>query len=400
MIQDDGRVKIADFGIAKVAWAKTMTETGMVMGSPYYMAPEQLKGEPVTGRTDQFALAGVAYTVLTGKKPFDADTVASLFNKILHQDPPPVQALNPTLGTEVEQVLRKAMAKDPASRYETCTDFVDALKAARKRGAQPAPPPPPKRRRPGWLPLASIAACLLVLVALTAFFLLKSHQAAQAEMAYWDSIKGSKDAALFETYLKEFPGGRFAALARAQMAALKAPKVNPNDGQRYAWIPPGTFRMGCSPGDNQCVDDEKPPHAVTIANGFWMGQTEVTVGAFRRFAQATGRSMSPVGGKKKVAKKKGDFAQATGKSVPPAPSLPEDQNLPVVNVTWDDAVGYCQWAGGRLPTEAEWEYAARAGTTGPYYGDLNAIAWYDVNSGAQRHPVAQKHQTRLGSTTC
>ena len=111
MIQDDGRVKIADFGIAKVAWAKTMTETGMVMGSPYYMAPEQLKGEPVTGRTDQFALAGVAYTVLTGKKPFDADTVASLFNKILHQDPPPVQALNPTLSTDVEQVLRKVVSR-------------------------------------------------------------------------------------------------------------------------------------------------------------------------------------------------------------------------------------------------------------------------------------------------
>ena len=416
MVQDDGRVKVADFGIAKVAWAKTITETGMVMGSPHYMAPEQLKGEPVTARTDQFALAGVAYTVLSGRKPFDADTVASLFSKILHQDPPPVQALNPSLGAEVERALRKAMSKDPASRYESCTEFLGALKAARRRATQPVPPPPPKTRRPGWLPLAAVAACLLVLVALTAFFLLKSHQAAQAEIAYWDSIKGSKDAALFETYLKEFPSGRFSALARAQITALRTPanpppppvpapkavpeappppkqaapvtakpsevrpretapasrptpgevKTSPNDGQHYVWIPPGTFQMGCSPGNNQCLDHERPSHAVTITKGFWMGQTEVTVSTYQRFAQATGRSM------------------------PPAPNFQQDDSHPVVNVTWHDAAAYCQWAGGRLPTEAEWEYAARAGTTGPYYGALGAIAWYSINSGKQTHPVAQK----------
>ena len=67
--------------------------------------------------------------------------------------------------------------------------------------------------------------------------------------------------------------------------------TNPKDGLKYVWIPPGTFMMGCSPGDNECGSDEKPSHQVTITKGFWMGQTEVTVGAYKRFAAATGRQM-------------------------------------------------------------------------------------------------------------
>ena len=64
-------------------------------------------------------------------------------------------------------------------------------------------------------------------------------------------------------------------------------RVNPKDGLKYVWIPPGTFTMGCSPGDNECYDFEKPPHPVTITQGFWLGQTEVTVEAYKRFAGAT-----------------------------------------------------------------------------------------------------------------
>ena len=78
-----------------------------------------------------------------------------------------------------------------------------------------------------------------------------------------------------------------AELAPSPIAA----KVNPKDRLKYVWIPPGTFMMGCSPGDTECKDDEKPPHQVTITKGFWLGQTEVTVGSYKRFAVATGRQM-------------------------------------------------------------------------------------------------------------
>ena len=157
-------------------------------------------------------------------------------------------------------------------------------------------------------------------------------------------------------------------------------KLNPKDGQRYVWIPPGTFTMGCSPGDTQCdsrgkgftdppfIDDERPAHPVILTHGFWMGQTEVTAGAWKRYAHETGKAMPR-------------DEDGLGRKHNAAAG---DDRLPVVFVSWHDATEFCAWAGMRLPTEAEWEYAARAGTDGAQYANVDEIAWFGDNSGRRR----------------
>ena len=148
---------------------------------------------------------------------------------------------------------------------------------------------------------------------------------------------------------------------RADIGALIGiPKkvTNPKDGLSYVWIPPGEFWMGATPGDTEAGTDEKPRHRVRITKGFWLGKTPVTVAAYKRFAREKGRAM------------------------PPAPDFNPNwskEDHPVVRVTWGDALAYCEWAGCRLPNEAQWEYAARGGKDGLKYPWGNEITPENAN---------------------
>jgi formylglycine-generating enzyme required for sulfatase activity len=142
-------------------------------------------------------------------------------------------------------------------------------------------------------------------------------------------------------------------------------RPNAKDGLEYVSIPAGRFDMGCVAGDLECEDDEKPAHPVELS-AFWLGRTEVTVDAFRRFVTQTKyRTIADSDGWSYVLE--GRIVQRPGVKWDSSSGSDDGGARPVVHVSWYDAAAYCEWAGGRLPTEAEWEYAARGGRAGAKY---------------------------------
>jgi serine/threonine-protein kinase len=130
MLDAFGAAKIMDFGIARISSTQTNTPAGTVMGTLEYMAPEQIKGEPVDGRADQFSLAAVAYELLTGSTMFGEQTFATLAYKIVNEMPPPLRTHNPKLPSGVDEVVSRALRKAPEDRFPTCGEFAMAVERA------------------------------------------------------------------------------------------------------------------------------------------------------------------------------------------------------------------------------------------------------------------------------
>jgi len=164
-------------------------------------------------------------------------------------------------------------------------------------------------------------------------------------------------------------------------------------------VPPGKFVMGMSTGDTEAQDDEKPAHEVTITKAFYLGRTEVTQ---EQWMKVMGNNPSGFqeGSREKLIAKYIDEGltkqEAQERGAKEAPKWWVQENNPVEQVSWDDCQKFCAKTGMKLPTEAQWEYACRAGVRKPRYGELDQIAWYRKNSDSTTHPVAQKSPNALG----
>jgi len=294
-----GVVKLMDFGIAKTEDV-SMTRTGYVMGTPYYMAPEQVFGQNIDEGVDIYAFGMLFYELLSGSKPFTSDTVERIFfcilNTPLDLEPLRVAGIPPEVCDLVAHCTAKERAKRP-SDFGAVVNTLEGLlgvqetRAARP-GAMPAASPDEVERTPArkGLMIAGIAALLLATAGIA--FVMVTRRGTEPKPQQPASS----------------PTARLASMTMSLTGEM-------------VLIPAGDFLFG---------KDKQP---VTLP-AFYIDQTEVRNADYQSFCQATGRQL-------------------------PAEFPAAQPDLPVVNITISDGRDYAKWAGKRLPTNQEWEKAAR-----------------------------------------
>ena len=349
------RATLMDFGLVKaLEGSAALTSQGTLLGSPEYMAPEQAdpdRAAEVGPATDRYALGIVAYQMLTGRVPFAGNTPSTLVAH-LQKAPPDPQSIRASLPVNVSQVLLKMLKKSTGDRYPSATAFVGELRNALtesqtrrlRRGLLPKTKPESKPRKPVPIWVWILVGVLVLAVACGGL---------AASIAY------------------NLAFGPKATTTRAPGETL----TRSTDGMVMVYVPGGTFLMGSADSDKLANFDEKPQHSVTL-DAFWMDRTEVTNAQYKKCVQAGVCKASEYL----------DSWDTNG------------DNQPVVGVSWYDAKAYCQWTGAALPTEAQWERAAR-GTDGRIYpwGDQPATCEYAVMAEGGQEGCGKKPAWPVGS---
>ncbi len=359
LLDELGNVKITDFGIARRMSAgstETMAGPGTTVGTLGYMAPEQIRGEPVDGRADQFSLGVVAYQLYTGEMPFQAESWIALSYKIIHDQPTPASTFNPKVSPGMHAALERATAKQPVDRFPRCIDFVEALGST--KGAVPSA---------NGMKKAAILLPIVVVALGVAFWMVNRARDRVTEGIIAPPQSGG---------VAWTPPPAATKQVESQVSVTAPPTTAPTaahslslvvDGwpMEFALIPAAQFYMG---SDTETAD-QRPRHMVKISKAFQIGRTEVSEKQWN--AVMTGK--------------------ATG------------TNLPKAKVSWNEVQGFLAKLNAakdgfryRLPTEAEWEYAARANSPDNRPRNIEDVAWLQQNSGQRPQEVATRIANAFG----
>ncbi|RYX94407.1 MAG: serine/threonine protein kinase [Comamonadaceae bacterium] len=225
LIEADGRVKLTDFGVARIQDSGDLTRTqGSIVGTLKYMSPEQVQGRPVDARADLFAAGIVLYQLLTGRRPFDGGSDFATIQQIVNHTPEAPTFFNDRLPPALDTVIAKALAKSRDQRYSTAQEFSKALKDAARDATDPSIVP--TMRGPAYGPNATWTGTVHAGEALSGLQSsvmgggAASTVTQELELVYWKDIKDSVDAEDLQLFINKFPTGIYADLARRRLKKL------------------------------------------------------------------------------------------------------------------------------------------------------------------------------------
>ena len=494
IVGDAKDVQLVDFGLAAEIRTTVSRYTQVQLdtsGTRPYMAPEQWKGRGQDARTDQYALALVAYELLAGHLPFESADFEILRACALNDPPEPIEGM----ADSVNRALLVGLAKQRGERFETCCEFIDALTRSGSREptpgvrievrgstVTPAPvakpvvdsrAPIPSQRtssthrepRKPTIPVPATSTKGSVPSTQRRDTAPVPQQSSGVQLLGWASLLAFLPMCFVVVYFYYF-GAHFLGRNLRTPTPAEAPfdpaasmqyqqeqadrlgipvEIQNSIGMRFRFIPPGEFMMGSPESEEGRWDDEGPQHRVRLTRPFYLGAHAVTVGQFRSFVESTGYETDAeregwgfdasvlleleAGELDEEALASRDEAnrdldlsaipEGDRERLRPlltrgadwrSPGFDQTDEHPVVNVSWKDATAFCVWLSEqsgetgrvyRLPTESEWEFACRSGTTTRYYfgddaGELSEYAWYGGNSRNRAHRVGGKRANAWG----
>jgi len=361
---NEGHVKILDFGLARAMGDQAhLTQSGAIIGTPAYMAPEQAGGKQVDRRCDLFSLGCVLYLMCTGEMPFKGNDTISILSALALEDPAPPVSLNLEIPTELSDFVMQLLAKKPEERPESATKVVQVLQEIEDPTCEmkvPLPPAPTSSGGRRWAIPAVIAVILGV--SLLAYQLLPRGEKSAPSGVDWRNKESLSPPSVVERDEMRFDLGNGVTLEVIKINAMGK-----------------TFLMG-SPKNELGRDDDEEQHEVTFGHDFYMGKYEVTQEEYEAIMDVN-------------------------------PSQVKGARLPVETVSWNDAQDFMKKLNEKfkerkvrfhLPSEAEWEYACRGGTTTPFHfgkvlNGKQANCRGDMPYGTAKQGPYLETTTRVGS---